>query len=64
MIGEKILHYKIIKKLGEGGMGKVYAATGPDGAVALKIVHPHLLEQPGVFKRFVTCPRSSYQFLC
>jgi serine/threonine-protein kinase len=45
--------YRIDRELGSGGMGKVYAATGADGAVALKIVHPHLLEMPGFFKRFL-----------
>jgi serine/threonine protein kinase len=26
MIGKKLLHYEIIDKLGEGGMGEVYRA--------------------------------------
>jgi tetratricopeptide (TPR) repeat protein len=45
--------YCIDRELGAGGMGKVYAATGPEGRVALKVVHPHLLETPGFFKRFI-----------
>jgi len=34
-------------------MGTVYRAAGPDGAVALKTIHPHLLDSPGYFKRFL-----------
>jgi serine/threonine-protein kinase len=53
MLGENLGTYRIDRELGSGGMGKVYAATGPEGVVALKVVHPHLLETPGFFKRFM-----------
>ena len=53
MIGERLGTYAIDRELGSGGMGKVYAATGPDGTVAIKVVHPHLLDTPGFFKRFL-----------
>jgi serine/threonine-protein kinase len=61
MIGASLGPYRLDRELGAGGMGKVYAATTTQRAagleagrtVALKVVHPHLLETPGFFKRFL-----------
>src|SRR5438309_3639929 len=55
MIGETISHYRILSKLGEGGMGEVYLAQDSklDRRVALKILPAEVAAHPDRMKRFV-----------
>jgi serine/threonine protein kinase len=58
-VPERIGDYRILEELGRGGMGIVYLAVAEkdvagipaDQRVALKVIHPHLLERRGFFKR-------------
>jgi serine/threonine protein kinase len=52
-IGTKIDDYQVDDLLGEGGMGKVYTATGPDGTrVALKLVKGDFARDDTFRRRF------------
>lgn len=52
-IGSRIGEYSVESLLGEGGMGKVYTATGPDGGrVALKLVKDDYARDETLRRRF------------
>jgi serine/threonine protein kinase/Tol biopolymer transport system component len=54
MVGTTLLHYRIVRPLGSGGMGEVYAAedTKLQRTVALKILPPAMADDPDRLARF------------
>lgn len=54
MLGETLLHYQILRKLGAGGMGEVYLAhdTKLGRNVAIKVLPPHLSSDSDRLERF------------
>src|SRR5690349_4411911 len=57
----KLLHYEVLEKLGEGGMGVVYKArdTRLDRFVALKVLSFHSMSNPERLTRFVQEAKSA-----
>lgn len=54
MVGTTVSHYKIVDRLGAGGMGEVFLAfdTELERKVALKFLPPHVAPAPDALERF------------
>ncbi len=59
--GEQILHYRVIEKIGEGGMGVVFKAEDLrlKRTVAVKLLQPSIAEDPLARERFLREARAA-----
>ena len=53
--GLEVGEYRVLRKIGEGGMGAVYAAIHPviGKRVAIKVLAPHIAKHPELVRRFI-----------
>jgi len=61
MIGKTLGHYRILEKIGQGGMGEVFLAedTSLHRKVALKFLPPEMQQDAAARKRFIREARSA-----
>ena len=60
MIGKTLSHYKVLEKIGQGGMGTIYRAqdTTLDREVAIKVLPEQFTQDPQRLARFERLRRS------
>jgi hypothetical protein len=61
LVGKRLGKYEIQAEIGKGGMGIVYKGYDPllDRQVAVKVLAPHLVWEPGFVERFLREARSA-----
>ena len=59
--GTTVGEYRVLRKLGEGGMGTVYAGEQPTigKRIAIKVLAPHCASEPELVRRFVEEARAA-----